>query len=147
MPPALRPDLVLSAVPATPGTMGLGPFALVSFFCCWDFSSIPRRNNRPAPFLCLSLSLSLCLSLSLSCIAINYCTGGGNTCSGNATCIYTGPGTYNCSCKSGFSGSGQTCTGKKPSSSSFSSFWWSPFLSFLLSSFSLISHQLLLWRQ
>ena len=37
--------------------------------------------------------------------------GGTNDCSPNATCANTA-GSYQCTCKDGFTGNGQTCTGK-----------------------------------
>ena len=42
-------------------------------------------------------------------IAINYCSGG-NNCSANAACTYTGPGTFSCACNTGYNGTGTACT-------------------------------------
>ena len=41
--------------------------------------------------------------------AINYCSGG-NNCSANAGCTYTGPGTFSCACNAGYNGTGYACT-------------------------------------
>ncbi|MBW2263670.1 MAG: hypothetical protein JRG91_17035, partial [Deltaproteobacteria bacterium] len=45
-----------------------------------------------------------------SCTPINHCSAGTDLCDTNATCTYTGPGTYNCTCNSGYTGSGYSCT-------------------------------------
>ena len=44
-------------------------------------------------------------------IDINECDDGTASCDVNAQCINT-DGSYNCSCSSGYSGDGMTCTGK-----------------------------------
>ncbi|XP_071850679.1 uncharacterized protein [Apostichopus japonicus] len=43
------------------------------------------------------------------CIASDYCDLGTNSCHENATCIYTGAGTYTCQCNHYFAGDGQFC--------------------------------------
>ena len=43
---------------------------------------------------------------------INECYDGTHSCSSNALCTNT-YGDYNCTCKSGYEGSGFNCTGKK----------------------------------
>jgi EGF domain/Collagen triple helix repeat (20 copies)/Calcium-binding EGF domain len=44
------------------------------------------------------------------CQAVNDpCANGTNACDANASCRVTGPSTYSCTCKAGFSGDGQTC--------------------------------------
>jgi hypothetical protein len=47
-----------------------------------------------------------------SCTAINNCTNGNNNCAATATCQYTGPGTFSCSCNTGYNGTGTACTRK-----------------------------------
>ena len=42
---------------------------------------------------------------------INECNAGTHNCSSNAFCNNT-KGSYNCSCKPGYTGDGRTCTGK-----------------------------------
>ena len=42
---------------------------------------------------------------------INECNAGTHNCSSNAFCNNT-KGSYNCSCKPGYTGDGWTCTGK-----------------------------------
>ena len=42
---------------------------------------------------------------------VNECTEGSHGCSADAVCINT-KGSYNCSCKPGYSGDGRTCKGK-----------------------------------
>ena len=41
---------------------------------------------------------------------INECEGGAYNCSSNAVCMNT-KGSYNCTCKSGYEGDGNNCTG------------------------------------
>ena len=43
-------------------------------------------------------------------VDINECDDGTASCDVNAQCINTN-GSYNCSCSSGYSGDGMTCTG------------------------------------
>ncbi|MBW2264021.1 MAG: hypothetical protein JRG91_18825, partial [Deltaproteobacteria bacterium] len=38
------------------------------------------------------------------------CSAGTDTCHMNATCAYTGPGTYSCTCNTGYSGDGYACS-------------------------------------
>lgn len=44
------------------------------------------------------------------CSPIDHCDAGTHTCDPNATCAYTGPGTYDCDCNIGYTGDGFTCT-------------------------------------
>jgi hypothetical protein len=43
------------------------------------------------------------------CEEVNICTLGEDSCHDDATCIHTGPGTHDCDCNQGFTGSGQDC--------------------------------------
>ena len=43
---------------------------------------------------------------------VNECEAGTADCHDNADCANT-KGSYNCSCKTGFTGNGTNCTGKK----------------------------------
>jgi hypothetical protein len=45
-----------------------------------------------------------------TCTPIDHCALGTDTCDTNATCTYTGPGTYTCACNPGYTGDGYTCT-------------------------------------
>ena len=43
---------------------------------------------------------------------INECAIGSNICDSNANCI-NNAGSYNCSCRSGYTGNGKVCIGKE----------------------------------
>ncbi|MBW2262432.1 MAG: hypothetical protein JRG91_10705 [Deltaproteobacteria bacterium] len=45
-----------------------------------------------------------------TCTPIDHCSDGTDSCDTNATCTYTGPGTYTCTCNSGYTGDGYSCT-------------------------------------
>lgn len=47
---------------------------------------------------------------SISILAVDMCENGKHKCSQNASCIFTGPAQYNCSCLEGFRGDGYVCT-------------------------------------
>ena len=49
---------------------------------------------------------------------INKCEGGTHNCSSNAVCNNT-KGSYNCTCKPGYEGDGDNCTGNSFITSSF----------------------------
>ena len=54
---------------------------------------------------------------------VNECTANTHNCHPNADCTNTNGG-FTCACKSGFSGSGTSCDGKKWSYNSFDLFWY-----------------------
>ena len=45
-------------------------------------------------------------------LAIDHCILDTHNCDGNATCNYTSPNQYDCSCDEGFTGDGVFCEGK-----------------------------------
>ena len=51
------------------------------------------------------------LILNFTCTYFDYCVNKeNNTCHADATCTMTGPETYDCTCNSGYSGNGTSCT-------------------------------------
>ncbi|CAH3184475.1 unnamed protein product, partial [Porites evermanni] len=65
-------------------------------------------NNCTGNFF---LNLVIFLPLFNMISDINECNAGTHNCSSNAFCNNT-KGSYNCSCKPGYTGDGWTCTGK-----------------------------------
>ena len=63
---------------------------------CHDLKTIQLNPRQPLGFL----------------VSNNCGTGGTNNCATiGSTCTYTGPGTYNCTCNTGYNGTGTVCTG------------------------------------
>ena len=79
-----------------------------------DFYLIPcefnlRRKEREGKITLFKSSTSHIVHLPLL-SDINECTLGTHTCHTHATCTNT-VGGFNCSCNSGYTGSGQVCSG------------------------------------
>ena len=49
-------------------------------------------------------------NVTFICLDIDECTKGTDNCDGNATCHNT-PGSFICTCNTGYSGDGETCLG------------------------------------
>ena len=66
-----------------------------------------RNNTLKIVILVENLYHNLCSNVTSD---IDECAEGTHNCSGKAECINT-KGGYNCTCKSGFTGDGQNCSG------------------------------------
>ena len=71
----------------------------------WVFYSVSLSCLLKESFLVNFLSISFQLD-------IDECKGSNNVCDDNAYCSNT-VGSYNCTCKEGFTGDGHSCSGKK----------------------------------
>ena len=49
------------------------------------------------------------VTLTFSSLAVDLCANGKHKCNENATCTFSGPSMYNCSCLEGFRGDGFVC--------------------------------------
>ena len=75
--------------------------------------SINAEFFYPVSLSCLLKESLLVIFLSISFqLDIDECTGSNNDCDDNAYCSNT-VGSYNCTCKEGFTGNGHSCSGKK----------------------------------
>ena len=75
--------------------------------------SIYAEFFYPVSLSCLLKESLLVIFLSISFqLDIDECTGSNNVCDDNAYCSNT-VGSYNCTCKEGFTGDGHLCSGKK----------------------------------
>jgi len=91
----------------------------------WDRFAIPRgpihslaharadtpETGLPAPVRLFSFLFFFVHLSSDDILAINNCTNGVNDCAAvGSICTYFGPGTFGCSCITGYSGTGTACT-------------------------------------
>ena len=63
---------------------------------------------------CTTLThLCMCERCSFSLPDIDECAAGMNDCHAQASCMNTADGGYTCTCNTGYTGSGQECSGKQ----------------------------------